>query len=600
MRSRTPGFTFVEVLVTVAIVSAFLLVLGQLFFGTQRQAVGTEARFTAALLAQMVVERLKSELTLDPGLLRRLDPAGTGRWTASGRVADAAAGARVSPFFEHLFARGGNDLYAPGNRLSVSPEAFRDWQVDVVVTDDEPPATAGANTQLLRELVKRVQVTVARDTSSFTLHARLLAPVENLSMPALDRLFENFESTRLEAAYEEFYEAVADNPHFVPGGIDPAARDLLADCYIVLGAINTEAYLSDGQTIAGNTVLTTSRPTSALSTWVRTLSTPEYYQHSVFKKELAQINTMRVTTLFDAFKKISPVLKHLLDQQDEMLPRVQSIGEALTTSRDRIAALNAETMELIRAYRAARTTAADPMQATTAQVAMTGSLDQIRARVAAFAEITQRQGDELSTALELITVVKFLDDFFNRQTCRKVFDRLKEYPARFTGLLDEIERPLRDFLDQSDGPTPYERVIASQRFVEVTKLRQLDLGRADPPALSRIQRLAEATATTMRPLSTYLKTSDVHDYTALAARNARFLSALQEMKLLARRYDRVVRAYDAGGTIREMLVLYQTVRAEIELESGGVMAQIQSKIGTLGDQMDLASALDGIEPPAAP
>lgn len=650
-RAHRPGFTLVEVIVTMVIVTGFLLVTSRLFFGSQKQAVGSEARFSAAVLAQVVAERLRSEVTLNPALLKTLVPAG-GKYRAVGRVVPGLPGATdnlpVVPFFEHLFARGTSDLYAPENKIGLSPslgtltplgpkangvlDALRDYQVDVTIEDDEQEGSADPNAPLLKEMVKRVTVAVARiatladsgsDPAGFTLHTRVLASLENLSLPALDRLYENYESARLESAYEEFYAAVADNPYFSSAFLTPAARDLLADCYIVMGTINTEAYLSDGQTISPNLVVTTSQPTMAMTTWVRELSKPELYRFSVFKKELARIHTRRLTILFDAFKKVSPVLKHLLDEQDTMLPKVQSIKSALLSAEATITGLDAATMGLITAYRGAEatmntlrsqpagpgTTTGAAILATRAQ--MDGLLDQILANVNSYSSLVGAQGDDLANAMEFINVVKFLDDFFSQATFRKVFDRLKAYPTRFSSTLVDIEVPLRDFCDQADGPKPYERVVAAQRLVEAVKLRQLDQGRADGTALSRLKGLADTWETTLKPLATYLRSSEVHDYTLLLARNARFLVSLQDMRKLSRQYERIVANYDRGGAVKEMLAVYGRIQLEISLSSPGVMAQVTRAVKaqaaaaapgatTLLRRGQIQSAIAGVTaPPAA-
>ena len=616
LAKRTVGFTLVEVMVTMVIVTGFLLVTSRLFFGTQQQAAGSEARFSAAVLAQVVAERLRSEITLNPGLLKTLIPGG-GKYQVAGRVVPAPPGASdnrpVVPFFEHLFARKTSDLYAPENKTGLSPTlntlaplgaqasgvlaAFADYQVDVTIEDDEP--SGATNTQLLREMVKRVTVKVERiatvaeqgdDGAGFTLHTRLLVPLENLSMPALDQLYANFESSRLDSAYEEFYEQVANNPYFNSSVLSPAARDLLADCYICMGAINTEAYLSDGITISPNLVLTTSAPTMAMTTWVKELSKPEYYAKSVFKKELARIHTARLTILFDAFKKVSPVLKHLLDEQDSMLPKVESIKAALLSAESTILGLDATTMGLITSYRSAQTRMAglvsqNPLPGTTTAAAVTATqatmdatLDQILGNVNSYTSIVGTQGDDLAHAMEFISVVKFLDDFFSQATFRAVFDRLKAYPSRFTQTVLDIEKPLTDFCDQADGPKPYERVVAAQKLVEAVKLKQLDLGHSDPPALAHLTALADGWETTLKPLATYLRTDEVHDYTQLVSRNARFLVSLLDMRKLSRQYERIVANYDLGGAVRDMLAVYGRIQLEIALSSNGVMAQITRNV----------------------
>ena len=615
---RRAGFTLVEVVITMVILTGFILVITRMFWGSQKQSAGSEARFSAAVLAQLVAERMRSEATLNPALFKKLLPAPGQKWTVSGRVVDGIDGVPVAPFFQYLFARGTADLYTAPNQGGLSPtldtlkgatgplDGYRDYRVEITLADDDPPA-GGPDAALMREMVKRLTVTVARataageDPAGFTLRTRLLTPLENLSMPALDQLFNNFEGARLDEAYEEFYEQVASNPFFSSQYLTPQARDLLADCYICMGTINTEAYLSDGRTIAGNLVITTSKPSMSMSTWVQQLTQPQYYAVSLFKKELAKINTQRLEILFDAFKKVSPVLADLLDKHDAMLPQVQSIETAMAAAEAAIVSMDGSTQSEIATYRssAATLSSLQSQPATTgtssgiasAQASMDAQLNQILANVNSYNAVVTKQSTDLSNAIQFINTVKAMNDFFTQADYRGVFDRLKDYPPRFTQTLKDIEKPLTDFCDQADGPRPYERVIAAQKLVEVLKLRQLDDGKSDPAALAHLKQLADQNQTTLAPLADYLRGSEVHDYTLLEARNTRFLVALQQMRKLAKQYTTVVKNYDAGGAIQDMLALYTRIQPEISLASPRTLAQITRNLKAAGAPLDGTAAL---------
>jgi type II secretory pathway pseudopilin PulG len=386
---RNIGFTMVEIVFAFAMVSGTIAVLMNFFMGTQRQAVGSEAKLNATLAAQMVVERIRSQVTLNPAWFRQLG--GTGTWTSSGTVVDPAAaatgaGSALSPFFEHLFVLNGGDLYDPANRVSMPKPAgpppadlasnptdarrrslidsFRDFRVDVRSEDDvdlEPSTPAPA----LRELIKKVTVTVSRgsviaakgsDSGAVTLVTRIVTPQESLSNSALAKLNENFESFDVALLHEEFfaYPGVRESAFFSEEYLGQY-HTLLADCYIILGTVGTEKFIvSGGEPGFGQVVMDRPAgepPPKSLDAWILELRTPQYYQHAVFKRQVAKLERMRAGTIFDSFKKLQPALKHLSDGHKELEPKIDALTQMLKDTEQKLLTLNSETLDTIKEYK---------------------------------------------------------------------------------------------------------------------------------------------------------------------------------------------------------------------------------------------------------
>ncbi|MBI4862403.1 MAG: hypothetical protein HY815_19415 [Candidatus Riflebacteria bacterium] len=732
-----PGMSLVEVVFTFAMVAGLLGVVMHFFLGTQKQSVNTEARFHSALLAQMVIERVKSQITQNPAFLKELT-GGQPTWTSSGTVVDpssavAGAGAQLSPFFQFLFAKNGQDAYAPANRVSIAPatgtpasgptaaemasliDNFKDYRVEVKLENDvdlEPPQPPTPSS--LNELVKKLTVTVARatamaaqgkDPNAFTLATRLTTPVESLSSTALDQLYKGFEGTSLDTAWEEFFLAVGDNPYFSDNYLGLDSKRLLADCYLILGTINTEAFLTEGSTVAGNVVLIESQPSQTINGWITLLSRQEYYRHPVFKRTLAKILSIKVKNQFDAFKKILPILQHLSDQHDSMAPRLDNIIAALNEAKQKIIQLNGQTMEAMNKYHAAEVKVADgkkkkdeaealvaaaeaiiaataplyaraaqlkteadslkreadtlkrqadQMEATTpplpqadidtakelarkkkeeadvkkqdadrkkeeadkkkeegekkktealekkaaaegamaaAQAEMVSTMALIQQGMTDFVTVLKGRGEEFMKVVELVTVCKFLADFFAQPTYRAVVDRLLSYPVWFTQALDTMDQTLADHLAQADGATPLDQLMAAHALVETTKIRQLMKGVSDDAALARLQTVGGQYASRMAPLASYLRSGEVHDLTRLKARNGRFIQKLNVLRNLgdpqnpANLYGRVIQLYGANGKVTQFLNTYTQVASEIRLESGSILTELQRQVQTIRQQM---------------
>jgi hypothetical protein len=398
-RRARRALSLVEIVLVFAIVTTLVVVLLQAYAGTQKQSVRSESRFHATMLAQMVIERLRSTLAMNPAYFRFAGAGGAsaGPLVIEGTVVDravlspAGGATALSPLLEHLFVRSSPDLYAPANRVSLSlapadpaaatnlagtaapdrgqiqglVDAFRDFHVAMRIEDDVDlePAPDGSPTPL-KESVKKVTVTVSRlsardasgrDPGAVRVATRIVVPQESLSDPALDALLTNFEGSGLEAAWEEFFLSLGDNPYFSEQYLTLESKRLLADCYIILGTVNTEAFLTDGtldgRTLAGALVFTTSQPSQPLNGWVALLSRPEYYRVSVIKRAVARLIATRVKVQFDAFRKIQPVLQHLAGKHDDMLPQIDRIIAALTAARQQMLTLDSGILDGMKRYR---------------------------------------------------------------------------------------------------------------------------------------------------------------------------------------------------------------------------------------------------------
>src|ERR1700704_5650280 len=108
------GFSLVEVIFAFAMLSGLLGVLMHFFLGSQKAAVGSEQKLNSALLAQMVLERVRSQVSQNPTFFKQLGMV-NGSWSRTGTVVDPSvatpgAGTQISPFFEYLFLRDGAEL----------------------------------------------------------------------------------------------------------------------------------------------------------------------------------------------------------------------------------------------------------------------------------------------------------------------------------------------------------------------------------------------------------------------------------------------------------------------------------------------------------
>lgn len=367
MRSRR-GVSMLEALLAITLVGTVLAAVMFLFASTRKQAVGSEQRLNAAMLAQMVIERVKSELQQNPSYFRALGP-DPSRFAFNGAVVERP-GVALSPFFEHLIAKGTTPVYDAASKVSLTLDgtpdaeakrlldAYQDYQVSLTIEDDVDVETGAADSPL-KELVKLIRVGVSRismgdeasDPQAYRVCARVATPTESLTLPALDALYNNFEGASLAAMWSEFFMAAKDNPYFTKNYISLESKKLLADCYIVLGGTNTESFLTEGVTVSGTLVFTDGTPTLTIDKWIEMLGTADYYRHAAFKKARAQVQTYKATVIFEAMKRIGPVLDHMVSEHEKLLPKIDEVTALLQSSLDRLIQLNQQTLDAMSDYK---------------------------------------------------------------------------------------------------------------------------------------------------------------------------------------------------------------------------------------------------------
>ena len=715
------GMSLVEILLTMSILSGLIVAMLNLQLGAQRRFLTSETHLNAAVVAQMVMERLKSDITINPGRIRELtDSQGGDVWQFEGNVVDSSASADtslpVSPIFEYLFAKD-SSLYSDANRVSIQKpastdtpaeaemahlvESFRDFRVAIRIENDVA-LEEDSTTSPLRELVKVITVTVSRtsrlddkgvDPQAYRVSTRIVTPQDSLSTEALAALNKNFEGAGLEKAWQEFFSTLgADNKYFKEDILSLEFKRVLADCWIILGMINTEAYMVDGQTVAGTVVLRESMPTKSLNGWINILTDPaaDYMRYAVFKKEVAKLQTLRMKIQFDTFKGVQPVLNHMYEEHRRILPQVDEVMTLLRTAQNGIIRLNSESEGALKDFQKERDVLKEAEEE--AEVAQTEidegeallvssraldsealsleeearilkeEADALEAsdgdpiliaekrRVAAeklelqrkkeedakkdrdkgtemkgkgeekkreadekrrkseeilaearkllekdnkeFAALLTTAGHSLFEAIELVTVCKFLYDFFGEASFRTITDRMNSYPLSMRAGIDSVMTNLKAHIDQTDQTTPYEQVISAQRLVEMIMLHQLERGSADQNELDQLKSLGDRFQGTLKPLHSYLTGGPVHDFTKLQERNAAFRTRLRQLKDSvdpdnpSSLYLKVVENYNANGKMKQFIELYTEVASTIKLGGDSILVQLQNELMTLQNQLD--------------
>ena len=382
--TRRLALSLVEILLTVGIVGSLIMAMMSFFATTRGRYTRSEAYLNSAVLAQMVVERFRNEVSLNPELLATLS-SGSGVWEFTGGAVDpgqaSAPGRPLVDTFRWLFARGNEPLFgAVENEVSIRASAevdsplgaamqslldnFRDYTIMIRIEDDkdlepDPSGTPGP----LKEMVKRVTVSTERasivardgeDPQAFILTTRVLTPVESLSGVAVEALRSNFDNYTLDQAWEEFFQVLSpSNPYFQM--LSDSNRKLLADCYLILGYINGEAFLMDGTQLADGLVVTKAPATRTLNAWIDLLDDKNesnaYYRYPVFKRELVKLHTLKMKVIFDTFKALLPVLEHMAEAHEQLKPTFNELKLIMDSGLSLVAELNATTMEYMGSYR---------------------------------------------------------------------------------------------------------------------------------------------------------------------------------------------------------------------------------------------------------
>lgn len=666
MKDRKKGASLVEILIALALLSGAMMTVMTFFLNTSSRYVRSEAYVQSAVLAQMVIERFRSQLEMNPELLENMQIRPGQPWRIVGGVVDPArstGGTRtLLPLFSHLFAKDDQGLYAASNEVSITGggtlpadsslaremenllREYRDYQVEITVEDDVDPETAGASP--LAEMVKLVRVTASRasvaaergqDPQAFTMTARILTPFESLSPATQQRLGANFDQDDLAQAQSEFFTAVAGNPYFAM--LTPTSRQLLADCYLILGYLNTELYLTgDASQGVMQNLMFTEPPQRTVQQWIDELSQPAYSQLAVFRKEKVKLLAMKLELIFDAWKKILPVLENMHTLYQEKGASLAQMTDILEAAENDITALNSATAGYIQGYRAAETDRTQAQQAlaaheqsqppqpiqdeydqdeqawqqweqqrqalvaeiVAAEGRMTQNIQGMDGRMDTYATSMTQHRDRMLQFYDLITVLKFVHDFFNDSEPADgdrglVMDQLLQYPTRFDLTSRQLEESLVMHMEGDATVLPMERAMSMQRYAEVVKIRRL-AGFNETSSLARLTAVGQTQDGIQRVLADYLARGLVHDPTRLGERNTGFRDKVR--KLIPRpdaaattpdmvaRFRGIRNDFAEGGSMRQFLHRYRRIVAEVRLEGEGELSRILDSIRDARGVMD--------------
>jgi len=577
------GTTLVEILLAAGLLSLLAVALLDAFTVTQRRASAGEAQLNSGILAQLVTERFRSNLTLNPRYLRDLLGASSS-WTFIGTVVDPASAVnpdklQLSPFFEYLFPRGCPDLWASANQIPIAPalsvtpaglkpreltsllDAFRDYQVKVEIADDVDLDSPGAPTAL-SEQVKRITVTVSRssvvaakgaDPLAYTVTTRVLSPCDSLSTAALDLFYQHFEGPALSVLWDGFFLIAGDNSYFSPAVFKLSDRRLLADVFLILAGANSEALVVDGECVPESVIVDASKDAQFIESWIRQMSAPNVIGLSSSKRALVHLKSQKASVIFDTFKKIRLPLEHFnseilgpLSGRQCLLERVRSLSASMTSLL----------------------TQADAAQAGAAAAALAPPAVKAAAE-AKYAESVAAGTDFIVQNAAPTLISSFIAQFFTDPDYTSIARRPVQYAARFRATLDDLEGTLISHLDQTEGVTGYERTRTAQIYLEVTMARQLVSDAPDGAALARLKTLASQHALRLAPLSSYLAGGEVHEMVQLRERNVCFATRVAQLKQDCPRFGQVRELFLPRGEISEYLSLCETFterhKAKIDL-----------------------------------
>lgn len=588
-----PGTTLTEMVVAALIFSMLIVVLLNAFTVTQRQATTGEAQLSSALLSQLVAERIKSTLAVNPRYLRDL-MGGNPSVTFAGTVVDPASAVNpgklpLSPFLEFLLARNAPDLWSPANQVTIAPastatasgikpaemaglvQSFCDYQVTVQIGDDAA-LEAPSSTSLPAEAVKRLTVTVARssvvaakgqDPMAHTVTARVLTPAASLSQAALKNLYDRFEGPPLTLLWDGFFKFVGANPYFLPAVFTLDDKRLLADAFLILAGANNECLTIEGTCVPGSTIIGAATDPSPqfIDPWILQMTQAGVYDLSSSKREVVRLRSRKSSVIFDTFKKIRHPIVHFNAHMIGPLP----VGQQCL--RDRVLILTATLLALMGAVDSAAQALAAAQAAASACAASVSSdplappVDcsaEDAALASAQAALTASQNALAQFFVDnapSIILCSFLAQFFTDPDYKDVAARPARYATRFHQTLEELRLTLEEHLGQSAGVTTYERTRSAQIYYELTMARQIESDRADTTAQVRLRALAAQYETQQAELARYLAGGEVYDMAVLKARNQPFVDRAGELKAESARYADVMALFASGGAIQRFLVL---------------------------------------------
>lgn len=596
------GFNLVEVLLATAFLAAVLTAGMQLFAVTQKQVSSSEALLHSGILAQMVVERIKSNVAMNPRWFR--DVLGSkSSWTSRGSVVDPSLavvpGQTQSPFFTHLFSKGTTDLYDPINSASLTPpprsatasvrdreiqslfEAFRDYEVRVEIHDDlkltpqDPAGTAAAIVKRVKVGVSRLTITSAGkvDPLECVITARIPTPAESLSADELDTVASGFDGQPLERQWQEFLFFSAENPYVSSPQLGDDSRHVLADAFMVLAASNNEALQTEGRAAAGSNVVGAGTSADFLDAWIARMSGSIAVSSS--KRAVAKLQIRKTGVLMDSYRRMRLPLVHLVRQvmgpagpDEPVVDRVNRLRRLLDAS---VSMLNAIQARISRGMGAART-ARDPAAARNA----------LRIMKSQYSGLFNRTKTELTKDAETVLLVSLLQQFYAEPRYAPVNARPGTYPARIRQILDDTSATLCSHLDQPTGVTPYEKLMAALTLADVTALRQIERGALDGAMIGRLDAIAEREKLHMREFSSGLTGGELRDLSALRTRHPRLTARVAEMQDFCPRYTEMLTLFTANGTVMKMLSLRTRFLEALAVDNSQLFGSLNQMLATDG------------------
>ncbi len=175
-RAPRRGFTLLEIMITLFIVSAFGISFFYALSATRRGAAFTAEHFSAIILGQDVVEHLTTEISLDPSGFETLGIEG-----AKGNPVRIVDGSSV--FFSHLEDRAAPWYYIDPRtdgkldaKMAPLYNQVKDFEIDVMATRVAPPADTTENRNLFEAAV-RLQWKPAAGRGVFAEPCRFASPV---------------------------------------------------------------------------------------------------------------------------------------------------------------------------------------------------------------------------------------------------------------------------------------------------------------------------------------------------------------------------------------------------------------------------------------
>lgn len=621
------GITLTEVLIAAGILAGLIIGVMQLFAVTQKQAVSSEALLHSGTLAQLVIERIKSNISQNPRYLRDLMGANT-TWTHQGLVVDPTktqnpGGLTLSPFFQYLFTRDAADLCQPGNQVTLAPasgtgtsntgikaneitalfETFREYEVKVEIKNDDAPLGSVLAPGPDPEAIKRVTVTVSRpaytsggrtDPLAFTVVSRVSTPADSLSDKAFDDMSRRFDAPPLADQWKEFMDVTGvDNPYLDVTVLGDESKNVLADAFIILSIANHESLLVVGRPIPGTEVLPP--PASGdkfIDPWIAELSAAGVAPLSSSRRELAVLRARKAGVIFDSFKSMRPPMEHLVTSvlgprlsPPPLRDKVTQITAMINALLNQIAALEAAVNIATTDYNnAAAALSVVPSTDTSgvagAQAVVDTAVNNLTTMQTQLTNLAATGITQVQAERETIVLISLLMQIFTDPDYKDVAARPGDYDTAFKATIDALATGLSEHMDLPDA-TPYERMAAAKMFYDATSARQLEQDAPDAAGLAKLIAAGNAQDLKMQEFARYVKGGEVHDFARLKARNARFAERVKALKTLCPLYRQVVTFLQPGGPADQMLKAYEQFGGKMNLDPKSILGALNKLMDAL-------------------